>query len=92
VKSSPSGNRDFTSMRRTKPAINNSHSVRQRTDGPIADEHSQTRISDTATYGSSFAVFCALRGFRLFPRGTKGNVSETHIALLLSALGWRRPC
>jgi hypothetical protein len=73
-------------------AINNSHFVRHRTDDPVADEHSQTRrISATATCGSSFATFsfCALRGFRLFTRGIKGNVSETHFALLLSALGWR---
>jgi hypothetical protein len=37
-------------------AINNSHSVRHRTDDAVADEHSQIRISDTATCGSSFAA------------------------------------
>lgn len=50
------GNRGFTSIRRRNRAINNSHSVRHRTDDPVADEQSQIRISDTATCGSSFAA------------------------------------
>ena len=50
------GNRASRAAAGRNRAIDNSHSVRHRTDHVVADEHSQCRISDTVTCGSSFAA------------------------------------